>query len=90
LSHGFLHAAIDESVHEMMHHTRVDGRTRREIEEGFLLLELTRQRAEDIVRDRGWSESDEDFALQIEEEMKRQWEEEYVRRYPVDIPIDGE
>ena len=49
----------------------------REVELGMLRLRIARERAEELVRDRGWSEKDEDFDIQVEEETKRQWDEEY-------------
>ena len=38
-----------------------------------------RELAEELVRGRGWSEKDDDFWYQVEEEAKRLWEEEYER-----------
>ncbi|MEK7563280.1 MAG: hypothetical protein AAB544_02705 [Patescibacteria group bacterium] len=40
-------------------------------------LRETRRRAEEIVRDRGWTEADEDFEIQIDEEAKVQWSEAF-------------
>ncbi len=50
-----------------------------ELDLDILRLRETRQRAEEIVRDRGWSEADEDFEIQIAEEAKHQWNEECER-----------
>ena len=50
-----------------------------ELELDILRLRETRRRAEEIVRDRGWSEADEDFEIQVDEEAKHQWNEECER-----------
>lgn len=50
-----------------------------EIEQYRLQWKAARETAEELVRARGWSEQDDDFGLQIEEETKRQWEEQYIR-----------
>lgn len=49
---------------------------RLEIERDMMRLRECNERAEEIVRDRGWDEKDDDFQIQIEEEAKRQWSEE--------------
>jgi hypothetical protein len=48
---------------------------RLEIEADILQLRATRDLAEELVRARGWSEKDDDFWFQVEDEAKRQWEE---------------
>lgn len=48
-----------------------------ELERDIERLRESRLRAEEIVRDRGWSESDEDFEFQIEQEAKVQWSEAF-------------
>lgn len=50
-----------------------------ELELDIQRLRETRQRAEEIVRDRGWTEVDEDFEIQVDEEAKVQWNEECER-----------
>jgi hypothetical protein len=52
-----------------------------EIELDMLRWKIARDAAEDVVRSSGWSEEDEDFFLQIEEEAKRQWVEESEREF---------
>lgn len=56
-----------------------------EVEAGILRHRFARQRAEDLVRDRGWTEKDEDFEFQIEQETKTQWEEAYEQEYRWEI-----
>ncbi len=53
-----------------------------------LLIELDRIRlreyrktAEEIVRDHGWNEKDDDFQFQIEQEIKRLWSEDAEREF---------
>lgn len=62
-------------------YTRIDPDLRREIELDMLRFRWARQQAEEIVRDRGWSEKDEDFWIQIDEEAKRQWTEDCERDF---------
>jgi hypothetical protein len=61
---------------------------RPELEKELLMLELeidqsrwevARERAEEIIKDLGWSEKDDDYLIQLEDETKRQWDEEYDR-----------
>jgi len=63
-----------------------------EIELDMLRWKEILQRAEVVVRDRGWSESDEDFQIQIEEEAKHQWSEdcEQERRFEREQEIEEE
>ena len=48
-----------------------------ELERDIERLRESRRRAEEIVRDRGWTEADEDFEIQIDEEAKVQWSEAF-------------
>ena len=50
-----------------------------EIEQNMLLLKICRERAEELVCDRGWNKESDDFDIQVEEEAKRQWDEEKER-----------
>ena len=62
-----------------------------EMEIDRLRWEIARENAEDLVRARGWSENDEDFLFQVEDETKRQWEEDFDRemnKRGLDIPDD--
>ena len=52
-----------------------------QIERDMLRFKIARQRAEEIVRDYGWNEEDEDFEFQIEQEAKKQWEEDHRREH---------
>ena len=52
-----------------------------EVERDIQRLRDCRKRAEEIVRDRGWSEEDEDFEFQIEQEVKEQWSEAFEREW---------
>lgn len=40
---------------------------------------FARERAVELVREYGWTEKDDDFWLQVHEETKRLWDEEYDR-----------
>ncbi len=51
-----------------------DENLRLEMEIHRLSWQIARERAEELVRDRGWTEKDEDFLLQVEEESRKQWE----------------
>ncbi len=62
--------------------------SRKDIERELIELELeidqsrwevARERAEEIIKDLGWTEQDDDYLIQLEDETKRQWEEEYDR-----------
>ena len=44
-----------------------------------LRLQVARERAIEIVKDYGWKESDEHFWYHVEDETKRQWDEEWER-----------
>ncbi len=46
-----------------------------DIEQDLLRLREARALAEEIVRDHGWTEKDEDFEFQVEMESRRQWSE---------------
>lgn len=52
-----------------------DPDSRRAIDEDRLRLKEARMLAEEIVRDHGWTEEDEDFEFQVEMEARRQWSE---------------
>lgn len=56
-----------------------DESIKEEFERDMQRFRDARKRAEELVRDWGWSEEDEDFEFQIEQEAKRQWEEDYER-----------
>ena len=62
-----------------MSHDISDEEIHRELELHILQWKEYRKEAEEIVRDRGWSEKDDDFEIQIEQEAKRLWEEESER-----------
>lgn len=62
-----------------MHHPYIS--IEEEIEHDMLRWKEILQGAEETVRDRGWSECDEDFKIQIEEEAKNQWKEDWEREY---------
>ena len=64
-----------------MENTLEDESLMEEIENDRLRLRIAREQAEELVRDRGWTENDEDFWFQVEEEAKRQWDEEYEREF---------
>jgi hypothetical protein len=53
--------------------------TEREVQIGYQRYREARKLAEEVVRDLGWNEKDDDFHLQIEEETKRRWDELYKR-----------
>lgn len=63
-----------------------------EIELDMLRWHIVRETAEELVRARGRTEEDDDFWLQIEDEAKRQWDEESDReiskRQPYEFQID--
>lgn len=65
-----------------------------EIEMDMLRLRAARERAEELVRDRGWKEADDDFWFQVEDETKRQWDEDVERdlwkRHRLDEPMDDD
>ncbi|MBI3619423.1 hypothetical protein HY213_05330 [Candidatus Peregrinibacteria bacterium] len=50
-----------------------------EIERDRQRLKAARERAEELVLDRGWSKKDDDYDIQVEEETQRQWEEDLER-----------
>lgn len=55
---------------------------RKQFEADMLRFKLARRNAEETVRDRGWTEKDEDFEIQVEEEAKKQWFELYEQDHP--------
>jgi hypothetical protein len=61
-----------------------------EIELDMLRLQIARELAEELVRDRGWTEKDEDFWFQIDDETKRQWNEGCERQRMKMRPYDNE
>lgn len=50
-----------------------------EMEIERLRWDIAHDRAKELVLARGWTENDEDFLMQVEEEAKRQWEEDAER-----------
>jgi hypothetical protein len=50
-----------------------------EIEADMIRWRTARDQAEELVRGHGWSEADDDFCFQVEEEAKRQWDEGWER-----------
>lgn len=42
----------------------------------LLQWNIARDRAEGIILDRGWTKNDEDYEFQLEDETKRQWEDD--------------
>ena len=50
-----------------------------EVQIGYQRYREARKLAEEIVRDLGWNEKDDDFHFQIEQETKKQWDELYQR-----------
>lgn len=51
----------------------------KEVEAYQLQWKLAREQAKELVRDRGWSEADEDFEMHIEEEAKKLWNDRFNR-----------
>lgn len=64
-----------------MAHFSKDDMLQLEIETDMLRLRYAREQAEELVRDRGWTEKDDDFEIQVEEETKRQWNEDMDRDF---------
>jgi len=60
-------------------HLSLSERDRAEMEIDFLRWESAREYAEDLVKDLGWSKNDEDYWFQVEEETKRQFDEDLDR-----------
>ena len=56
-----------------------DAEAELEIQIAYLRFHEARKLAEEVVRDLGWTEEDDDFHFQIEQEAKRQWDELYKR-----------
>lgn len=50
-----------------------------EIEIDRLRLEAAREHAEEIVKELGFNENDEDYLFEVEMETRRQWDEECDR-----------
>jgi len=59
-----------------------------EMEIDRLRLAIARERAEEIVKDLGWSEDDVDYLFQVEIEARRQWEEDCEREMERSAPWD--
>lgn len=60
-----------------------------EIERDMQRLKDARTQAEELVRARGWSERDDDFQFQIEQETKEQWSELWERDH-ADMETDDD
>jgi hypothetical protein len=64
ISHPSMHENVsEEEIQEEIVFERLKWRTNREC-------------AQEIVQSRGWSEKDEDYGMQVEQEARRLWEED--------------
>ena len=73
----FLHSGV---MHRTIPHFRdTDEWLENEMEIHRLRWEIARERAEEIVREMGIRDDDDDFAFMVHDEAKRQWDEEYER-----------
>lgn len=58
-----------------------DDHLMQEIENDILRWQIMQEQATELVKDRGWLETDEDFYGQVEEEAKRLWAENLEREF---------
>ena len=63
----------------MRHRTHEQEMLQLEMEIDEHRWQAAHELAEDIIRDMGWSEVDDDFCIQVNQEAKRIWEREYER-----------
>ncbi len=64
-----------------MNHSSKDRELLREIERDMRRWREAQDTAEELVLDRGWKKTDEDYWFQVEEEAKRQWEKDWEREF---------